>query len=165
MNDSDTESLVHVFTHREWISSWLGTAISGSIFGLFEGFSLDGIDGAILGSVLGLCFAGIVGAVIFPTVASLLWIFCLLNRNKFLETALAGGHTGFVCAFGSWPTCLVTASLGAAGGCLPALMNRQRETAAARFSIQGMLLRTLVVAILLAIWKFLIHLFNNPQDW
>ena len=178
MNSSDTQSLIQIFTHRDWGSSWLGTAMSGSVFGVFEGFigfrlgngSWQGIDGALFGGVAGFVIAAVVGAVIFPTVATLLWALCLLDRNKFVDKAVAGGLTGFFCAFASWPMCILTAMLGATGGCLPLLMKQQpimgtNKTAPilVRFGIRGLFLRTFVVAILLVVWKFLMYLLTTHR--
>ena len=178
MYSRDTQSLIQVFTQREWAWSWQGTALSGCVFGAFRGdlgFGLgrsvyQGIEGVAFGATVGYFIAGFVGALIFPTIATLLWTCCLLDRNQFVDKALAGGITGFVCAFASWPACIVTSILGATGSCLPSLIARRRSREkqvilSVRFGMRGMLLRIFVIAALVVLWKSIIFLWINPQAW
>ncbi|MCA9213194.1 MAG: hypothetical protein KDB27_09025 [Planctomycetales bacterium] len=134
--------------------------------GAYQGFigfgsTYAGINGAIDGAFTGLIIACIVGTVVFPTVATLLWICCLLDRNKIADRALAGGLTG-LCVF-DWSECVTTATLGAVGSCLPILIRRNRGAthgakAPMRLTIRTLLLRMFVVAVLLVVWKYLLYL-------
>ncbi|MCA9213218.1 MAG: hypothetical protein KDB27_09145 [Planctomycetales bacterium] len=171
-------SLKRIFTGREWSASWFGTAPSGCVYGAYQGFigfglgtsTYAGSDSAIRGGFAGLIIAGFVGALVFLTVATLLWAFCLLDRNKIADKALAGGLPGLICAGFGWPECIRTATLGAIGSCVPVLIRRQRESTSdsnvpVQLSIRTLLLRMFVAAVLLVVWKYLLYLLNNPQDW
>lgn len=161
----------------EWIAAWIGTTAAGAVFGSVHGWfefaiidsSESGIAGAIAGLIAGLLIANATCGLIFPTIAALLWTFWLLDRADLYGHALAGATVGLVAGFLFGPLCLVTAVMGAMGALLPVLLLRRRYRAidstqtidsefATRFNFTtgDLLLRTAVIAVLIAVWRIVV---------
>lgn len=161
-----------------WLLVWMGTSLSGAVFGLgigcmiaFPGLVSAGPSVMILpvyGGFLGLLWAGGAGLLVVPTLACLCWIFGIQGRIGLLA-AIAGGLTGTI----SMPFLfLLTLPIGSLGGWLAARVFRRIVGESAltpspsfqakrfNFTIRDLLLRTMAVAILISYWLAVIELLS-----
>jgi hypothetical protein len=93
-----TESLVF------WVFAWLGTALSGSVFGamimvfeLIRKQMLLGIFGVFIAILIGFVFAAIFAIPFVFTIAVATWAFWL-TKFRMIAASLAGGVTGVIAA-------------------------------------------------------------------
>lgn len=155
---------------RFWAIVWLGTTLSGSVFGGGLGFiafaasgSAEGLLLPFLGIFAGAMWAGLVGLPVISTFAFFVWCFWL-QRNPGILAALAGALTGFV----SLPfACFLTSSLGAVGAYVAVKWlfrvlrdeDEYRQSQRPVFSIQDLFWRMTGFAVILTMWLAVIRWF------
>lgn len=157
-----------------WVCVWFGTTVSGSLFGL--GLTLvvtvvqdpaSSWGAAFFGLLVGALWAGIVGVVIIPSFALLMYD-CFCIRKPPVLACVAGALTGTV---SMPPLFFITGPIGAVGAyfCAQWFLSIPdswllREAEQRRidnknqpfnFSIASLLARTTAVALLVSIWTFL----------
>ena len=152
-----------------WIVVWLGTTLSGGVFGVCVSgvFAVPGLFTAgpaallllLYGAIVGLLWAGAVGLLITPTLALVCWI-CGVQRRPAVLAVVNGFLVGAI----SMPLLFfITGALGALGGWFGARLVRGISPATDcehvlqangrfNFTIRDLMLRTLAVALLLTYW-------------
>ena len=170
----DDDKLFNRLAIREWLWSWQGTSLAGLVAGaavgsgiVGDGQNCTGPFGAVLGAFGGYVYAGFIGCLVFSTIAALLWRSYVPNWGRRLLLAVAGGTTGAICALtiagGNYAGFLCCIGMGAAGAFLPVAITGQQQPAArprVQFSLHELFLRTMVIAVLIVVWKFLIQTFS-----